>query len=219
MSDKETTAAAKPTNKERAIEQVRSALSKYKIVKLPVLVNTVIKNVFGDTSKDEEKADKAYKLVSNLINEMVETGELSQFTFVRMTMQAGSDTPSIINESILVEGGFQLAGYVPANMESDSVIDTAVEDDDVFNETDVNEVIRDNAAGYCVVNSTSKERTIFIKETPQAALGKYLQLVAEDENEPEVFALMPVELTISAMMGNKVELVETQDDEQESVAS
>lgn len=203
---------AKPSNKDRAIERIQAAVGKYKILKVPALLNDVVKHVFGDLKDEEEKADKAFTLVRNLLNELVENGTLSQFTFVSMTKEAGSDTPSIINESIIVQGGFQLAGYVPASFESE-LAETVDEEDDVFSTSDdVNDMISDNAVGYAVVNATSTGRTIDIKDSPQAALGKYLELVAHDTNEPEIFALLPVELTITSMLGQPVVLKVTEDE-------
>lgn len=208
-------------NKEKALARIAAVVGRYKIIKQSVLLNDVIKSVFGDQGdKEEEKANKRFKVISNLLNELVESGELNQFTFVKMTSMDGGP-PSTINESIIVEGGFQLAGFIPL---SSSLVDTDAsddsEEDDVFtpDEDELSDMIQSKASGYAVLNYTegNAKREIYIKQTPQEVLGKYLSLVGDSNNSPDVFALIPVNVEIKSMLGKPVEVTETEGDEPEA---
>lgn len=211
-------------NKEKALARINAVVGKYKIIKQSVLLNDVIKSVFGDQGdKDEEKANKRFALVANLLNELVDAGGLGQYTFVKMTSMEGG-APSTIQESIIVEGGFQLAGYVPsASLMADVQSEDQSEDqaeDDVFeaDEDEMSEVLMSKAAGYAVMNYTegNSTREIFIKQTAPEALGKYMSLVGEANNSPDVFAMIPVDIEIKSMLGKPVEMVESEGDEPES---
>lgn len=223
MSSKE---EKKASNRDRAIERIAAVVGKYKVIKLSVLVNDTITHVFGDVGKkDEEKASKAYTLVANLVNEMVANDTLSQFTFSKVTIHENA-TPATISESLIVEGGFNLVGYEPIRVDSEQE-DSADHDHDdggdegIFNagsEEDFSTELQRRSSGYVVMNykEGNAVRDIYVKSSPGEALGKYLSLVGEDYNSPEVFALVPVELEINTVLGSPVELRESNSEEPET---
>jgi hypothetical protein len=196
---------------------------------MSALLGDVVKHTFGDLAQsDDKKADKAFSAVSTLLNALVEDGTLQQFNFVKTVVSDGNE-PSIISDAIIAEGGFNLIGWAPMSMDVDNdargeqSIDEENDDDDVFQPDDEEafmELVQSRAAGYAVLNYTegNRKRDVFIKDTPQQALGKYLNLVGEEGNSPDVFALVPVEIEIKSMMGKPVEVKETEGDDPEYVA-
>jgi hypothetical protein len=216
--------------RELALSRIAVVVSKYKIIKLSVLIQDVVKHTFGDTAnKDSEKADRAHKLIAGLINSLVEDGTVGQFNFSRTLKHDGSDRPSTITETIIVEGGFSLNGYVPETpvvVDSDTQEHNEEGDDDdgelfsSIDEDDFLEILEKRTSGFAIINykGNNSERELYVKSTPNEALGKYLNLIGEDGNSPDVFALVPVELEIKSMLGKPVEVKETEGDVPEVAA-
>jgi len=229
-------------NKTKALTHIKTVLSKYKIVKLPVMIQTVIKNTFGDLSKDEARADKAFNAVSNLLNELIDSGEISSFRFEREVTDG--EKAGVLQETILVESGFEIVGYEPIRIDAapevKSIDETQTqifgdtdtggehsdngdddEDDDASFDDETNALIENRASGYAVItlNSVSGSgRDIWLRNNPADALGKYLQLAGADK-DPELFALIPVELEIKTMAGKLVQVEDSDGEEPEQTAT
>lgn len=219
-NEKPSTSVSASSNKDKALDRIAAVVGRYKIIKMSVLLQDVIKHVFGDQAeKDEAKANKRFSLIANLLNELVESGDLGQYSFVKVSYVDGGE-PSAIQESIIVEGGFSLAGYVPAASVEKENEDVASEDDDVFqaDEDDIANVLMEKASGYAVLNykEGNSNREIYLKQTPNEALGKYMSLVGDEGNSPDVFALIPVAIEIKSMLGVPVEIKELSVDEPET---
>lgn len=199
------TAAATPKadNQKKALDRVAAVMNKYKLIKAPVLISDVAKHVFGDLSANEDKADKAFTLISGLVNKLVDDGDLTAYQFVNASIEPGQTTPSIINETLLVLPSFQLVGYQPADFEAGDGAEDGDEvetdgADDLFNELEVSEVISRHAEAYGIVvtDKKGKQKPVIVRHSSEAALGKFLSVVADEETSAVMYAMIPISLEI-----------------------
>lgn len=227
MSKEEAAAAeTKPAgNRQKALDRIGQILNKYKLIKAPSVIQDVVKHVYGDLSNDETKADKAFGLISKLINELVDNGAVNAFAFTNVSMPDGSSTPSIVTETLLVLPSFELVGYVPASSmnDGDGEMDPDDEDDgddnddevrviatdDVLNEIEINEVLSRHAEAYAIVpfDKKGKQKSVIVRHSAEAALGKFLSVVAEEEGSANLYAMVPVNLEIKTSIEKNEEAI------------
>lgn len=241
MSNKEENKST--ATRDKAIERIRAVVGKHKILKVPMLVNDVIKHVFGDLSKDETKADKAFKNVSNLLAAMVDAGEFETMTFTKSnSIENGDETvTSLITETIILEQGFAPTGYskdVLTTVDENPAVDegpadeddtvTSVDGDDEDGDEDedsdseifdseVNALIHRHCVGFAIVNNKENAREITIKHDATSALGKFLTLAGDDSNSPDLYALVPVSLDIRTSLSETTD-TPAESDEAEALA-
>lgn len=193
----------KPDNQAKAMGRIQSIMDKYRIIKAPVLINNVMEYTFGDLKDDEKKADRAFKLVSSLVNQLVDSGSLESYVFVSSSIPPGQSTPSIVQEQMLVLPSFQLVGWQRTSfMEEDqgSVQQSATADDsidksiyDVIGAESISQLIADNATQFAIVDGQGQTT---LRPTAQSASGKFLEVSAND-SATTLYAMIPIEATVS----------------------
>lgn len=234
----------KVDNRQKALDRIQAVMNKFKLIKSPVIIQDVVKHVYGDLSNDPDRADRAFNLVSKMINELVDAGDLNAYSFVNAQMQPGQETPSIITETLLVLPSFQLVGYVPASFEdevneeprpseedeedeeedADRLLgqsDTGVTDD-VLNEMEISEVLIRHTEAYAIVayDKKGKQKPVIVRHQSEAALGKYLSTVADGETTASLYAMVPVDLTVNLTVEKTDAVVaETEEKEAEETAA
>ena len=220
-------AEVKVNLRQKAIDRIGAILNKYKLIKAPSVIQEVVKHVYGDLSSDEAKADKAFGLISKLINELVDNGSINAYAFVNTSIPTGQETPSVITETLLVLPSFQLAGFVPASQADAETPQPSWTDDgdeeeernitdDVLNEIEINEILSKHAEAFAIVpfDKKGKQKPVIVRHTAESALGKFLTIVADEEVTANMYAMVAVNLEVKTTIERNTEPVaETELDE------